>query len=52
MSMDISTIFTKNENNVCGRKGYSRFKEEKIVIISPKSYGIFINCMKYKKRMK
>ncbi len=29
MSKDISTIFTKEKNERCGRKGYFGFKREK-----------------------
>ena len=39
---DISTLYTKDRNNNCGRTGYSRFKEEKVTIISPRDYGEFL----------
>ncbi len=41
MSKDISTIFTKERNERCGRKGYFGFKRENETIITPKDYGIF-----------
>ena len=42
MSKDISTPYTKERNEKCGRKGYSGFKREKETIISPKDYGMFL----------
>lgn len=42
---DISTLYTKDRNNTCGRKGYCGFKREKETVISPKDYGVF-----YRKR--
>lgn len=39
---DISTIYTKEQNKFCGRKGYFMFKIEKETNISPKQYGMFI----------
>lgn len=43
---DISTMYTKERNNICGRKGYYNYKREKITVISPKEYGIFISKKK------
>lgn len=42
MGKNISTMYTKEKNNNCGRKGYVRFKEEKETDIPPKNYGMFI----------
>lgn len=49
LSKDISTIFTKEKNERCGRKGYFGFKREKETVITPKDYGMFLQKMKYKK---
>lgn len=49
MSKDISTIFTKEKNERCGRKGYFGFKREKETVITPKDYGMFLQKRKYKK---
>ena len=46
---DISTIYTKEQNEKCGRKGYYGFKREKEVVISPKDYGVFLQERKCKK---
>lgn len=48
MSKDISTIFTKERNKSCGRKGYLLFKREKETVITPKDYGEFLMKRKYK----
>lgn len=42
MSNDISTMYTKQENEKAGRKGYCGFKREKVTAISPKDYGMFL----------
>ena len=42
MSKDISTLYTKDKNIRCGRKGYYRFDREKETVISPKDYGMFL----------
>lgn len=42
MSKDISTEYTKEKNEKCGRKGYCGFKREKVTVISPKEYGMFL----------
>ena len=49
MGRDISTMYTKNEDNKNGRKGYCGFKREKIKVISPKDYGMFLEENKNKK---
>lgn len=41
MSKDIATLYTRMQNERCGRKGYSGFKREKETVIKPKDYGIF-----------
>lgn len=46
MSKDISTMFTKEENKLNGRKGYLYFKHEKISDISPREYGMFLQNRK------
>lgn len=48
MSKDISTEYTRSKNKEEGRHGYGRWKREKITVISPQEYGIFL----YKKRRK
>lgn len=42
MSNDISTPYTKKRNQEEGRKGYCGFKYEKVTVISPKNYGMFL----------
>lgn len=42
MSNDISTMYTKNENQKTGRKGYYMWKREKETSISPSEYGGYI----------
>ena len=39
---DILTLYTKERNKTCGRKGYCGFKREKETVISPKDYGMFL----------
>lgn len=46
MSKDISTMFTREQNNRCGRKGYAMWKLEKDNVISPKNYGEFLKKKK------
>ena len=41
MKNDISTMYTREQNKVAGRKGYYNFKKEKDTVISPKEYGMF-----------
>lgn len=41
-SNDISTIYTKELNKKCGRKGYYMFKKEKVTVIPPNKYGMMI----------
>lgn len=43
---DISTFYTKDRNKTCGRKGYYGFKREKVTVISPKNYGMFLQKTK------
>lgn len=50
MSKDISTQFTKEENRKNGRNGYGLAHYEKVTVISPADYGMFIQ--KHKKRGK
>lgn len=42
MSNDISTMYTKNENQKAGRKGYYMWKREKETSMSPSDYGNYI----------
>lgn len=49
MSKDISTQYTKMRNRQEGRKGYYAFKSEKVTVISPKNYGIFLKKQKRSK---
>lgn len=41
MNNDISTMYTRKQNKVAGRKGYYNFKKEKDIVIIPKEYGMF-----------
>lgn len=52
MSNDISTMYTKNENNKSGRRGYGMWKREKETSISPAEYGGYILQRKMKRRKK
>lgn len=47
--MDISTMYTKKCNKNYGRKGYYRFKHEKVTEISPRHYGEFLVSRKGRK---
>lgn len=49
MSKDISTIYTKDRNKNCGRKGYHAYKREKITDTSPAEYGMFLQKRKCKR---
>ena len=49
MSDDISTQFTKDRNNNCGRHGYGMWDREKVTTISPKEYGEFIQKKRKRK---
>ena len=49
MSKDISTLFTKEENQKNGRRGYLDWKREKEAIISPRDYGMFVQGKRRKK---
>lgn len=42
MGKNISTQFTKEQNKKCGRNGYCRAHEEKVTVIPPAKYGMFI----------
>lgn len=42
MGKDISTLYTREKNIKCGRKGYYAYKREKENVISPKNYGMFL----------
>lgn len=48
MAKDISTMYTKQQNKKCGRKGYCLFDREKVTIISPIHYGTFLSSRKHK----
>ena len=50
MSSDISSQFTKDRNKTSGRKGYGAWKREKVDVISPKDYGMFLAKKKGEKR--
>lgn len=40
---DISTAYTKEQNRKCGRKGYYLYKREKVTVINPRDYGMFLD---------
>lgn len=42
MGKDISTLYTKERNQRCGRRGYHFYKHEKVTVISPADYGMFL----------
>lgn len=42
MSNDISTMYTKDQNQKAGRKGYAGWQVEKEIAISPAAYGDYI----------
>ncbi len=42
MGKDISTLYTREKNIKCGRRGYYAYKREKVYVISPKDYGMFL----------
>ena len=46
MSKDVATLYTKEQNKKCGRRGYGSWKEEKCICIPPKKYGEFIGKRK------
>lgn len=50
MSNDISTQYTKERNKKCGRNGYYAAHREKVNVISPSEYGMFIEGKKRKRR--
>lgn len=49
MSKDISTLYTRERNMKCGRKGYCLYDREKITVISPKNYGMFVSEKRVRK---
>lgn len=49
MSKGISTIYTKEKNKNCGRKGYGAYNREKIKDITPAEYGMFLQKRKGRK---
>ena len=42
MSLDISSMYTKDQNMKAGRKGYGMWKREKEIAISPAAYGDYV----------
>ena len=42
MSKDISTMYTKDLNKTKGRNGYFMVHREKVNVISPSRYGMFL----------
>ena len=42
MSNDISTMYTKDQNQKTGRRGYVGWKSEKETSIRPSDYGDYI----------
>ena len=50
MSHDISTMYTKDQNQKAGRKGYGMWKNEKETSIKPSYYGDYI--LQHRKRGK
>lgn len=50
MSNDISTMYTKDQNQKSGRKGYVGWQAEKETVINPAEYGSYI--LQHRKRGK
>lgn len=50
MSKDISSIYTRYQNNNTGRKGYFLWRETKNTVISPKDYGMFLQSRRKKRK--
>lgn len=50
MSNDILTLYTKERNKKCGRNGYYAAHREKVNIISPSEYGMFVTSKRRKCR--
>lgn len=50
MSKDISSQYTKDRNNTCGRRGYFGWKHEKDTVIIPDKYGEFLNRKRRRNR--
>lgn len=51
MSNDVTTMYTKDQQQKCGHRGYAFWKTEKITAIRPADYGDYI-LQKRKKRPK
>ena len=49
MNTNTTTMYTKEQNKKCGRKGYGMWKREKEDVIPPKKYGEYISRKKNKK---
>lgn len=50
MSNDISTMYSKEQQQKNGRKGYGAWRSEKETVISPRHYGMFIQDKKRRKK--
>lgn len=50
MAKDISTMYTREENQKAGRRGYGLWKYRKETVISPKEYGTFLQKSKKKQK--
>lgn len=48
MSNDITTLYTREQNQKTGRKGYGYWKEEKVSAINPAQYGAFVTTRRKK----
>lgn len=44
MSNDITTLYTREQNQKTGRKGYGYWKQENVSAISPAQYGAFVTA--------
>ena len=42
MSLDISSMYTKDQNMKAGRRGYFLWKDTKETAISPAAYGDYV----------
>ena len=42
MSLDISSMYTKDQNMKAGRRGYFLWKDIKETVISPAAYGDYV----------
>ena len=52
MSLDITSMYTKDQNMKAGRKGYYLWKHVKETAISPAAYGDYVLQRKRGKRGK